>query len=181
MLFGGAITDHLSPRLVMLIANITRFFLTAIMALLVFGGAVQLWMIYGFGLFFGIVAGFAIPAENSIVPMLVDEQDLQAGNSVMMGITQLAGFVGPTIAGILIGRFSGSYTGVGLAFGFDAFSFIVSAISLQLIHGRKQKESVDAMPVIESVLVSIQTGIHYLWMDRPLRLIFLLLSAINFL
>jgi MFS family permease len=181
MLFGGAITDHLSPRLVMLIANITRFFLTAIMALLVFGGAVQLWMIYGFGLFFGIVAGFAIPAENSIVPMLVDEQDLQAGNSIMMGIIQLAGFVGPTIAGILIGRFSGSYMGIGLAFAFDAFSFMVSAITLQLIRTRKQKGEGDALPTKESVLMSIRTGIKFLWMDKLLRLVFLLLSAVNFL
>jgi MFS family permease len=78
-------------------------------------------MIYLFGPFFGIVAGFAIPAENSIVPMLVDEQDLQAGNSIMMGIIQLAGFVSPTIASILIGHFSGSLTGVGIAFAFDAF------------------------------------------------------------
>lgn len=87
ILFGGAITDRLSPRRVMLIANVTRFFLTAFMALVVFGGLVQVWMIYVFGLLFGIVAGFAIPAETSIVPMLVDEQDLQAGNSIMMGIT----------------------------------------------------------------------------------------------
>lgn len=181
MLFGGAISDHLSPRLVMLIVNITRLFLTAIMALLVFGNAVQLWMIYLFGLSFGIVAGFTIPAENSIVPMLVDEQDLQAGNSIMMGITQLAGFVGPTLAGILIGRFSGTYTGVGLAFAFDAFSFLVSAVTLELIRTRKQKEPADEMQVKESMLTSIQTGIKYMWTDKPLRLIFLLLSAINFL
>ena len=99
ILFGGAITDRLSPRRVMLIANITRFFLTAFMALVVFTGLVQVWMIYTFALLFGIVAGFAIPAEQSIVPTLVDEQDLQAGNSIIMGITQLAGFIGPTHRG----------------------------------------------------------------------------------
>ena len=181
MLFGGAISDHLSPRLVMLIANIIRLFLTAIMALLVFGGTVQLWMIYLFGLSFGIVAGFTIPAESSIVPMLVAEQDLQAGNSIMMGITQLAGFVGPTLAGILIGGFSGTYEGVGLAFAFDAFSFLVSAVTLQLIRIQKQKAPADATHVKESMLTAIQTGIKYLWTDKPLRLIFLLLSAINFL
>jgi MFS family permease len=181
ILFGGAITDHLSPRRVMLIANITRLFLTAIMALLVFGGAVQLWMIYVFGLSFGIVAGFAIPAENSIVLTLMDEQDLQAGNSIMMGIIQLAGFVGPTIAGILIGRFSGSFTGVGIAFAFDAFSFLVSAVTLQLIRARKQNGPAGAALVKESMLTSIRTGIKYMWMDKPLRLIFLLLVAINFL
>jgi hypothetical protein len=74
----------------------------------------------------------------------VDEQDLQTGNSIMMGIIQLAGFVGPTIAGILIGRYSGSLTGVGIAFALDAFSFLVSAITLQLIRTRKQKGPADA-------------------------------------
>lgn len=181
MLFGGAITDHLSPRRVMLIANITRFLLTGIMALMVLGGISQLWMIYAFGLLFGIVAGFAIPAENSIVPMLVEEQDLQAGNSIMMGITQLAGFVGPTIAGILIGQFSSSYTGVGLAFVIDAFTFIVSAVTLQLIRTEKPKKSAEDASNQESVREAILTGISYLWTDKTLRLMFIVLTAVNFL
>src|SRR5512146_3439094 len=50
MLFGGAITDRLSPRLMMLVANVTRTILTALMALLVFSGAAPLWAIYVFGL-----------------------------------------------------------------------------------------------------------------------------------
>ncbi len=187
MLLGGAITDRLSPRLVMLIANVTRFFLTGLMALMVFGDFAQLWMIYAFSLAFGIAAGFAIPAENSIVPMLVDEQDLQAGNSIIMGVTQLAGFVGPTIAGILIGRYSNSYTGIGLAFAIDALTFVVSATTLQLIRSAKPKKlpaelcSLQPAPAKESVWVAILTGVKYLWTDRALRLIFLVLMAVNFL
>ena len=76
MLLGGAITDRIAPRVIMLISDAIRFVLTALMALVVFTGAVQMWMLYAFGLGFGLVAGFAIPAGNSIVPMLVDEQDL---------------------------------------------------------------------------------------------------------
>ncbi len=181
MLFGGAITDRLSPRLVMLVANITRTFLTAFMALMVFSGLAQLWIIYVFGLLMGAVAGLTMPAESSIVPMLVDEQDLRAGNSIMMGIVQLAGFVGPTIAGILIGRFAGTLTGVGLAFALDAFSFVVSAVTLQLIRTRQNTAPGQSRAGKESVVASIKTGIQYLWKDRPLRLIFLVLSAINFL
>jgi MFS family permease len=177
MLFGGAISDHLSPRAVMLIANVTRFFLTALMALMVFTNAAQIWMIYSFALLFGIVAGFAIPAENSIVPMLVDEQDLQAGNSLMMGVTQLAGFVGPTIAGILIGQFASTLLGVGLAFSVDALTFVVSAVTLQLIRSGKSHKASSA----ETVWASILAGIRYMWTDRPLRLMFLVLTAVNFL
>jgi MFS family permease len=151
------------------------------MALVVFTGVVQLWMIYSFALLFGIVAGFAIPAETSIVPMLVDEQDLQAGNSIMMGITQLAGFVGPTIAGIIIGRFSNTYMGVGVAFAFDAFTFAVSAVTLQMIRVKKQTISAVAAQAKESVLASIGAGITYLWTDRLLRFIFMVMLALNFL
>lgn len=181
MAFGGAITDRLSPRRMMLIANVTRFFLTAIMAALVLGGVAQLWMVYLYGLLFGTVAGFSIPAETSIVPTLVDEQDLQAGNSIMMGIAQLAGFAGPTIAGITIGRFAGSYEGVGVAFAFDSFSFVVSAVTLQLIRSAGQKMASGDAPPREGVLASIRSGMQYLWTDSPLRFLFLVLTAINFL
>ncbi|HMD88503.1 MAG TPA: MFS transporter [Anaerolineaceae bacterium] len=181
MLLGGAITDRLSPRLVMLISDFTRLILTGLMAGVVFTGAVHMWMLYAFSLGFGLVAGFAIPAENSIVPMLVEERDLQAGNSIMMGVTQLAGFVGPTVAGILIGGYSSSFLGIGLAFAMDALSFAVSALCLWLIHtGQRQPSSGDSSAK-ESVWASILTAIKYLWDDQALRLMFLLLMAVNFL
>ena len=73
MLLGGAITDRLSPRLIMFISDVTRFVLNSLMAFVVFTGIVQMWMLYAFSLGFGLVAGFAVPAESSIVPMLVED------------------------------------------------------------------------------------------------------------
>lgn len=180
MLLGGAITDRLSPRLIMLISDGIRFILTALMALVVLTGTVQMWMIYIFSLAFGLVAGFAIPAENSIVPMLVEEQDLQAGNSVMMGVVQLVGFIGPTLAGILIARFSQSPLGIGLAFALDAISFAVSAICLGWMHGGKSKV-VDASAKKESVWYSILAGMRYLWDDKAVLLMFLIVTLLNLL
>ena len=180
MLLGGAITDRISPRVIMLISDAIRFVLTALMAVVIFTGTVQMWMLYAFGLGFGLVAGFAIPAENSIVPMLVKEQDLQAGNSVIMGVTQLVGFIGPTIAGILIGRFSKSLLGIGLAFGLDAASFAVSAVTLWIMRGGKRQAEAGSSEK-ENVWASILAGIKYLWNDKPLRLMFLVIMALNFL
>ncbi len=181
MLLGGAITDRLSPRIIMLTADIIRFVLTALMALVVFTGTVQMWMLYAFGLGFGLVAGFAIPAGNSIVPMLVEQQDLQAGNSLMMGTSQLVGFVGPTVAGILIGAYSKSPLGIGLAFGIDAVSFGVSAVCLWVMHGGGKRASSGESAPGESVWTSIWAGMKYLWDDRPLRLMFMVITAVNFL
>lgn len=180
MLLGGAVTDRLSPRLLMLASDIIRCVLTVGMALAVFTGSVQIWMLYVFGLGFGLVAGFAIPAENSIVPMLVEERDLQAGNSVIMGVSQLTGFIGPTVAGIIIGGFSGSFFGIGLAFAVDAATFGVSATTLWLMHGGGRSRSGNG-PEPESIWVSILGGVKYLWDDKVLRLMFLVITAVNFL
>ncbi len=181
MLVGGAITDRLSPRLVMLISDAIRLILTALMTLVVLTGAVQMWMVYTFALGFGLVAGFAIPAGNSIVPMLVEAKDLQAGNSLMMGVAQLAGFVGPTVAGILIGGFSKSPLGIGLAFGIDAFSFAVSAVCLLWMHGGGRLRPTAESSQKESVWASILVGLRYLWKDEALRTMFLILMAMNLL
>lgn len=179
MLLGGAITDRISPRKVMLTADVIRFFLTAWMSAMVALGQVQMWMVYLFALGFGLVAGFAVPAENSIVPMLVEESDLQAGNSLMMGVTQLVGFVGPTIAGILIGGYTKSDTGIFLAFTLDAISFVVSAACLWYM--RIPQKGNSAPDARESVWQSILTGIKYMWNDRCLRMMFVALTAINLL
>ena len=180
MLLGGAITDRISPRLVMLTSDIIRFILTLLMAFVIFTGTIQVWMLYAFGLGFGLVAGFAIPAGNSIVPMLVEEQDLQAGNSIMMGVAQLVGFIGPTVAGILIGGYSSSSLGIGLAFAIDAVSFTVSAVCLWLMHGGKRLSSGNASQK-ESVWAAILVGMKYLWDDKALRVMFLIITAMNFL
>ena len=132
MLIGGAVTDRVSPRRVMLVADIVRGVLTAAMAAAVLTGTVQMWMVYGFALGFGLVAGFAVPAENSIVPTLVRRDDLQAGNGVIMGATQLTSFVGPTLAGAVIAGYSSSTLGIGLAFGIDTVTFAVSATTFAL-------------------------------------------------
>jgi MFS family permease len=181
MLLGGAITDRISPRVIMLISDAIRFVLTALMALLVFSGTVQMWMLYAFGLAFGLVAGFAIPAGNSIVPMLVENQDLQAGNSAMMGVGQLVGFIGPTIAGILIGQFSKSPLGIGLAFALDASSFAVSAVTLWFLRGGGKRQADTGSAEKETVWASILAGMKYLWDDKPLRMMFLFIMAVNFL
>lgn len=179
MLLGGAVTDRLSPRTVMLISDFIRLVLTSLMVLAIFTGTVQMWMVYTFALGFGLVAGFAVPAGNSIVPMLVREEDLQAGNSIIMGSSQLVQFIGPTIAGLLIGKYSSSDLGVGLAFAIDAVSFTVSAACLWVMRSGRSLPS-GGEEKKESLWTSIMVGMKYLWSDETLRMMFLILAAVNF-
>ena len=179
MLIGGVVTDRLSPRLVMLIADIVRLVLTALMAGAVLSGTIDIWMVYAFAFAFGTVAGFSMPAEHSIVPMLVGKSDLQAGNSLMMGIDQIAGFVGPSLAGIVIASFTDSLAGVGYAYAVDALSFAASALFLFLIRNARLVADEDAPA--ETVVAAIRSAFAYVAADAALSYVFIVLAAINFL
>jgi MFS family permease len=181
MLLGGAVTDRFSPRRILIGADAARMAITALMAAAVFTGTVQTWMLYAVSLAFGIVAGFAIPAGNSIVPTLVAESDLHAGNSVILGSTQLAGFVGPTLAGLMIGTLADTTSGIASAFAIDAVTFGVSAAALLGMHTRwtRRRASGDGRPA--GILASIVDGMRSMWNDPALRLMFLVAAALNFL
>ncbi len=176
MLIGGAVTDRISPRRVMLTADVVRAVLTSVMATTVLVGAAQMWMLYGFALGFGLIAGFSVPAENSMVPTLVQRDDLQAGNAVIMGATQLTAFVGPTLAGVVIATASSSTVGVGLALGLDAATFAISAATFVLM--RPVPVAVAPAETLR-LWASIAEGFRHLWADEAMRFVFCVLAAVN--
>lgn len=177
MLVGGVISDRFSPRVILVVCDWLNFLLTGLAAALVFTGMLQIWMLYIYSLLTGLLSGFVIPAANSVVPSLVPEEDLQAGNSISMGSSQLAGFVGPVLAGVIIGIYAESMMGIAVALGVDAVTFVFSAFLLGLIRGgRKQQASKD-----EDIWSSIRIGWNYLWGNSGLRFMFIVVAAINFL
>jgi MFS family permease len=182
MLFGGVVSDKTSPRIILLICDWANFFLTALAALLVFTDNMQVWMLYILSLVTGTMSGFVIPAANVMVPRLVPEKDLQAGNSITMGSSQLAGFLGPSLAGIVIGIYANSTTGVAYAFIVDAISFAVSAVALWMMRaGGRLPATNSPKAKEESAITSIIAGARYLFHHPGLRFMFTLIAVVNFL
>ena len=174
VLVGGALADRISPRNVMLVSNALRTGVVALLAILVISGRVELWMLYPFALFFGAVDAFFWPAQGTIVPMLVDEDDLPAANGLTQGSQQLTGLIGPAIAGVFVAA-----VGTGWAFGLDAATFAVAALALYLIVGGRRPATTggEARP---GMLSTIATGVAYAWHDPALRSLLLLSAALNF-
>lgn len=180
ILVGGAITDRFSPRNILLICDWINVAMSGMVAILVFTGLMQVWMLYIFSLITGLLAGFVIPAANIIVPALVPEEDLQAGNSIFMGSQQLVGFVGPALAGIIIGAYAQSTLGIVVAFAFDAVTFAVSAIALWMMRGgRTQRASTSSTG--ETIWRSIRAAAVYLFNHDGLKFMFTIMAAVNFL
>jgi hypothetical protein len=195
MLLGGAITDRFSPRKVMIASDIGRLLLTAVLAALVLAGDLQLWTIYLFALAFGSISGFFMPASSTIVPYIVDKDDLQAGNALIQGTAQLSAFIGPVLAGGIIALLSGQRTGSGynsqeasaiaLALAIDSFTFLVSVVTLWMM-GAVPRKGGEAGAWSEDrkeagVLQSIKDGLIYAWSNHLMRILLGLLAIMNLL
>jgi MFS family permease len=174
MLIGGAVVDRMSPRRVLLVARAMNALLVTLLAALVLAGAIQLWMIYVIALGIGLATAFTYPAGSAILPQLVDPQQLQPANALFMGMRQLSMIIGPLIAGLVIstgahgdqGKNFADATGLGLAFGIDAASFLFSLGSLLLIRIHSDHHPKQA---VGGVLANVASGIRTIWADLPLR------------
>lgn len=184
MLVGGVIIDRFSPRTVMLVSDILRLCLVLLLAILVFSGTIRLWMLYSFSLAFGLLSGFFLPASISVVPSLVKSEELQAGNAMFQGTGQLAGLIGPTLAGAVIGWFAhltnsgySELIGIGLALCVDAVTFVVSVWTLWAI------QAGSGLPLRnnESVLKLISIGIRNILQQPFVRVLFTVSGLFNFL
>jgi MFS family permease len=188
MLVGGAVTDRLSPRRVMMGSNMARLGLVTLLAGLVLSGGVDVVTVSMIALAFGAADGFFFPAQNAIVPQLAGNNQLSAANATVQGLDQVAQFIGPVLAGALIAAFiggRGGLEGVGLALLIDAATFVVSLVLLSLMHvdssplGRKLRG--QARTEGGTLWDSIRTGLSYMWADPLLRTLLMLILAVNFL
>ena len=184
MLVGGAIIDRFSPRTVMLFSDIARLILVSLLAVLVSTATIQLWMLYTFSLLFGILSGFFLPASISVVPSLVGPEELQAGNAMFQGTGQLAGLIGPTLAGAIIAWFahlttdtSAELTGIALALCVDAATFVVSVWTLWAIQAGRERPLHNN----ESILQSIGAGIRNIVQQPFVLMLFAISALFNFL
>lgn len=178
MLVGGAVSDRLAPRSLMLWSNAVRGVVVTIIAALVFLGSIQLWHLYVTAVIFGLADAFFYPAFTSMVPRLLDADRLTAGNSLLQGSAQLNLLIGPAPAGLMIAS-----AGIAPALGFDAATFLFAIMMLWLIRGGRRTARVDgnagSTAEAAGLLSSISEGLRYAWSDPVTRAIVLIVAAIN--
>jgi len=191
ILIGGAVVDRYSPKTVLMVTKYINTALLAALAVLVLTGGLTLWTVYALAFAIGLATAFSIPSATSMLPHVMQRAQLPAANSVMMGLRQLSMFLGPLLAGLLIvlfgdgptGGITGSTTagavtdatGLGVAFGFDALSFLVSAWTLSQVRLHSQVHTGAAAPASanQPVFAAVAAGLRHLWNDRDMRLCFI--------
>jgi MFS family permease len=172
MLIGGAVTDRVSPRKIMILTATARTLLVAALAALIWIHHVEVWQIYVLSFFFGVADAFAAPAAQSLLPSLVAPAQLPAANAVSQGTQQLAMLVVPAPAGIIIAAF-----GVAAAFSIDAVSFLFIIAALLKL---RDPPRIEAAAPHRNIAHSILEGLRYVKNDVALRSLLLVASVLNF-
>jgi MFS family permease len=150
---AGDLADRLDRRRLAFWSQFGMMCQALALATLVFAGAAEIWSLLGLTIALGAMHAFHTTSRLAMVPNLVPVEDLTPAIAINSMIFNVARFIGPAVAGLIIASF-----GVGPAFVFNAFTFVVfltvlARLRLLRIEHRSRPD--------ESVLSSIHQGIRY--------------------
>jgi MFS family permease len=133
LLLGGVVADRLPRHLVVVVTDLARFALHALLALLIVTGEVRIWHVAVIGVLFGTAEAFYRPAASALLPQTVAEDEIQEAQALVSTSECVAVFLGPALATLLV-------LGIGpaVAFGLDAATFLVSAALLVRVRPRER-------------------------------------------
>jgi len=137
---GGVLADKVGPRTIMLAADTGRCVLVAGMAVLAARHSASLAALGPIAACTGAGEGLFIPASMAIMPSLLDGERLAAGNAISTAAMQAGSLLGPALGGVLVAVTHASTW----AFGIDAASFAVSALTLALIPAKAAAGTLSA-------------------------------------
>jgi len=149
ILLGGVLADRISRTRVMIGSDIARCALHALLAALIFTGAVEIWHIVVIEALYGCAEAFFKPAQTGLLPQTVPEEEIQQARAASGTIETVAEFAGPALATALV-----LGLGAGWAFAIDAATFLVSIAFLLRVRPRERGE----VPVAQTVLADLRDG-----------------------
>jgi predicted MFS family arabinose efflux permease len=125
LLAGGVVADRVSPRAVMVGADVARLAAQGVLAALLIAGAAQIWMLALLTGATGAATGFFNPASTRLLPLIVVPERLQQANGLRATAMAVGEILGPIVSGLLVVAAS-----PGWALAIDAATFGISAACL---------------------------------------------------
>ena len=133
LLIGGVWADRLPRHRVMVVTDLVRGLLHALLAGLIIAGDVPIWAIALIQALFGTAHAFFRPAYTGLLPQTVPDELIQEAQAVTWLTYNVSNFFGPALASAMF-----LTVGAGVAFAIDAATFFVGAALLALIRPRER-------------------------------------------
>ena len=172
---AGIYADRFDRLALARISQMGLMIIAAALATLTFLGLTNIWILLGLMMLCGAVEGFWTPVRMSIPPNLVPREDLTSALGISASLFNLAQFVGPAVAGVIIALFETSDTQFGFAFAFNSVTFLSYLVVLFLIQLREEERQNERS---DSFFDDFKAGLIYVMKTPGLPLfLFLMLSS----
>jgi DHA3 family tetracycline resistance protein-like MFS transporter len=153
LLVGGAASDRIDRRRLMMTSDLVRAGAVVLLAVLTLTGTLALWHVVAVCAVYGAATAFFNPAFDAIVPDLLPETQLAQANALDQLARPIAfRLLGPAIGGWLVAAF-----GAGSAFALDATTFALSAAAVSSMQCRRH----DTAPSGTSIVQEIRDGFAF--------------------
>jgi MFS family permease len=160
VLVGGVVSDRFDRRKVMIASDVLRGSAVLTLSILSLTGAIELWHVFVMVAVYGAGEAFFGPALGSIVPRIVPKEKLVEANALDSLVDPLCfRLIGPAVGGWLVAAHGG-----GVAFAFDASTFVVSGIAIAMMRPLPARE-VDKI-TLRSSIAEIKEGFDFV-RSRP--------------
>lgn len=156
-LFAGVLVDRWNRKWIMILSDIARGVLVALIPLLM---RIDIRLVYLDLFLVSCGSAFFRPAMLASVPQIVAKSDFMPANSFLTTIDTGTEIAGPVLAGIFVQRM-----GYGVAMYVDAASYFASALLLVLLSVAPVAERA-AVQRVGRILGDIKEGFRYIRNDR---------------
>jgi MFS family permease len=155
-LIAGALVDRLNRKTTMVVSDSLRALL--VIGLVTVSSKDWLWLLYTLGFLQAAVGTFFNPARGALIAKVVPAAQLVEASSLAQTTQVVAGLLGTTLAGLLIG--GGLTDGFWIVFGSDALTFAVSALLVMLVRTSGAVQITGSPTDPRAVLSSMFEGIR---------------------
>jgi MFS family permease len=129
LLVGGALSDRLERRRLMMLADLLRAIAIGAIGVAAIAGTLQLWHLFLLVGFYATGTALFQPAAAALVPEIVPPELRPSANALLKVVGQLSvRIVGPALGGLIVHTI-----GAGAGFLVDAATFLLSLAALRLI------------------------------------------------
>src|SRR3954462_4618506 len=179
-LIGGVFADRYDRRRTLLVSQVVQMSTSAVLALLMFFGVIQIWHVLALSFVTGCAQPFGGPAYQSLIPSLVDKKDLPnavALNSIQFNVARV---IGPTLFSLILAAFKkAGYSepqAMNACFALNALSFVVVINTLMMLR-------VKHIPPAKSGKMGeeLRLGLSYVRHHSSLAALIVLAAATTFL
>lgn len=171
---AGLASDLFDKKKLMCIVNIINGLLIGLLLFLVYNDYLNLYFIYAISFVMTTLDLFLSPAKQSILPIIISENDLLKANSLLAGVDQVLKIALPVFSGLV-----SFLLNLEIIFMADAISYFLASLCIYRIYYKKKEIKKLQHSSIKDVFKELKLGIQYIIESKIILLILVIAIMLN--